>query len=154
MQAFSEDYLDRLEALHADIERAIEGLSQAALDWVPGPDMNSLCILVAHVTGAERYWIGDVVARDSSGRDREAEFHAHGLDTATLRKRLTDTLVYSRAALEKLTLQDLEAQRISPRDGRKFTVAWSLAHALEHTAIHVGHMQIIRQLWDQLHPLA
>ena len=28
-------------------------------------------------------------------------------------------------------------------------VAWALLHALEHTAIHLGHMQIMRQLWEQ-----
>ena len=149
MQAFFAEYLDRLEALHSHIERAIEGLSQAALDWVPGPDMNSLCVLVIHVAGAERYWVGDVVARDPSGRDRDAEFRASGLDAATLRKRLRDALAYSRGVSESLTLQDLETLRISPRDGKEFTVAWALAHALEHTAMHVGHIQIMRQLWER-----
>jgi len=62
-----EDYLERLQALHESIESAIEGLPQAALDWVPGPDMNSFAVLVTHVAGAERYWIGDVAGRDPSG---------------------------------------------------------------------------------------
>ena len=48
-----------------------------------------------------------------------------------------------------LTLDDLEALRQSPRDGRQYTTAWALAHALEHTGIHVGHVQIIRQWWEQ-----
>jgi uncharacterized damage-inducible protein DinB len=143
------DYLERLQALHADIERAIEGLPQAALDWVPGPDVNSLCVLVVHLIGAERYWIGDVVGGDPSDRDRAAEFRVRGLDGAALRKRLDDVLAHSRGVLEQLTLQDLATLRVSPRDGREFTVAWCLAHAMEHTAIHLGHMQIIRQLWDQ-----
>ena len=111
--------------------------------------MNSLCVVVVHATGAERYWIGDVAGRDPSGRDRAAEFRAHGLDAAALKRRLDETLAHSRGVLEGLTSQDLEDLRVSPRDGRKFTVAWSLAHALEHTAIHLGHMQIVRQLWDQ-----
>ena len=66
-----EDYLDCLEALHAAAGRAIEGLTQAALDWSPDPDANSLCVLAVHLAGAERYWIGDVVGRDPSGRDRD-----------------------------------------------------------------------------------
>jgi uncharacterized damage-inducible protein DinB len=149
MQPFFQDYSHRLQELHDDTVRAIEGLPQKALDWVPGPGMNSLCVLVVHVTGAERYWIGDVVGCDPSGRDREAEFRAQGLDAATLKKRLDDCLVHFRGVLEKLTTEDLEMSRVSPRDGRKFTVAWSLAHALAHTAAHVGHMQVTRQLWDQ-----
>jgi len=45
-----------------------------------------------------------------------------------------------KSVVEKLTLQDLETVRVSPRDGQSFT--------LEHTAIHVGHIQIMRQMWD------
>ena len=149
MEAFFEEYLDRLEALHAHMELALEGLPQAALDWVPHADMNSLCVLIVHATGAERYWIGDVVGRDPSDRDREAEFRSSRLDAATLEKRVRETLTHSRGVLEGLTLEDLEAPRISPRHGDEFTVAWALAHALEHTAMHVGHIQIMRQLWDQ-----
>jgi uncharacterized damage-inducible protein DinB len=147
-----EDYIERLGALHTNVERAIQGLPQAALDWVPGPEMNSIGALVAHLTGAERYWIGDVAGHDPSGRDRAAEFRARGLDEAELKRRLDGSLAYARGLLEGLTLQDLDAARVSPRDGREFTVAWCLAHALEHTAIHLGHIQIIRQLWDQQQP--
>jgi uncharacterized damage-inducible protein DinB len=144
-----EEFLDRLDAMCAEIEQAIEGLPPAALDWVPGPDMNSLGVLVVHVVGAARYWIGDVVARDPSGRDRQAEFQTRGVDANTLKKRLVDLQTYARSVCEKLTPGDLEEIRISPRNNWEFTVAWSLLHALEHTAIHVGHIQMLRQLWDQ-----
>ena len=143
-----EDYLDRLQALHIDIQQAIEGVPQEALDWSPMPDMNSLAVLVMHATGAERYWIGDVAGRDPSGRNRDAEFQVRDLDAAALTARLAATLAHSRVVLEGLTPTDLEARRVSPRDGREFSVAWALAHTLEHTAIHLGHMQIIRQWWD------
>jgi class 3 adenylate cyclase len=111
--------------------------------------MNSLCVLAVHLAGAERYWIGDVVGRDPSGRDRDAELRARGLDAAALKARLADVLAHSRGVLEDLALADLETVRVSPRDGREFSVAWALAHALEHTAMHVGHAQLVRQLWDQ-----
>jgi len=145
------DYLKRLEELHGDIEQAIEGLPDTALNWVPGPDMNSIGVLVVHVAGAERYWIGDVVARDSSCRDREAEFRAQGLGATALKERLANTLAYVRGVLEKVSVDQLEAVRVSPRNRRQFTVGWSLAHALAHTAIHVGDIQLTRQLWDQRH---
>lgn len=48
MLSVLEDYLERLQALHADIECTIEGLPPEALDWVPGPDMNSLGVLAVH----------------------------------------------------------------------------------------------------------
>ena len=99
MLSMLDHYLERLQALHADIELTITGLPQATLDWVPRPEMNSLAVLAVHVAGPQRYWIGDVVGGDPSGRE--------------------------------------------------FTGAWCLAHALEHTALHLGQMQITRQLWEQ-----
>ena len=149
MLSILQDYLERLESLHDGIERTIEGLSTEALDWVPGPDMNSLAVLAVHVAGAERYWIGDVAGRDPSDRHRSAEFRARGLDAAALKAYLAESLAHSRGVLEGLALPDLEASRVSPRDGREFTVAWCLAHALEHAALHLGHTQITRQLWEQ-----
>jgi uncharacterized damage-inducible protein DinB len=144
-----EDYLERLQELHADIVRTIEALPVTGLDWVPGQGMNSLAVLAVHVAGAERYWITDVVGQVPSGRDRDAEFRARGMDAQTLETLLDEAFSHSWAALEGLTLEDLEATRVSARDGHKFTVAWCLAHALEHTALHLGHMQITRQFWEQ-----
>ena len=149
-----EDYLERLGALHAQIGTAIEDLPQEALDWVPGAGMNSLSVLVVHTTGSEGYWIGEVAGGQPSGRDRSAEFGAHGLTESNLRRRLTDGLASARSVLENLTLQDLERERVSPRDGRRLTVGWALAHALEHTGLHLGHIQITRQLWDRRESLS
>ena len=149
MHSIYADYLDRLDELHMDAIRSIDGLPLEALDWIPGPNMNSLCVLIVHLTGAEGYWLGDVVGQDPSDRDREGEFLARELDEITLKERLSDSTTYARDLLETLTLDDLDSNRTSPRDGRAFTVAWSIFHALEHTAIHVGHIQMVRQLWEQ-----
>ncbi len=144
-----ENYLDRLQELHDGILQAIGGLPVEALDWVPGPEMNSISVLIVHLAGAERYWIGDVAAGEPSGRVREQEFLVKGLPAANLQERLDGTLAYIRNTLERLSLQDLEAQRVSPWGGGTISVSWALLHALEHTAIHTGQIQITRQLWEQ-----
>ena len=150
MQTFFEEYLNILQTCHADILKALDGLPPAALDWTPGSDTNSISVLVFHLTGAERYQIGDVAAQDPTERDRDAEFKVHEVGTDVLKKRLTDNTEYARTALEKFTIQDLEATRVSARDGREFTVAWALIHALEHSTLHLGQIQLTRQLWEQL----
>jgi len=146
---FSQDFLDRLDEIHTSIEQAIQGISQEALDWSPGEGMNSITVLIIHLTGAERYWIGDVALEDPSSRDRAAEFRAGSIPLDALQARLADSSAYAQSAITKLTLADLEQERVSPRDGRKFTVAWALLHALEHSALHLGHIQITRQLWEE-----
>jgi len=149
MQTFFKEYLNTLQTCHADILKALDGLPPAVLDWTPGPDMNSIGVLVFHLTGAERYWIGDVAAQDPIERDRDAEFRVHDVGADVLKNRLVDNLEYARTALEKFTIQDLETTRVSARDGREFTVAWALLHALEHSTLHLGQIQLTRQLWEQ-----
>lgn len=151
------DYLERLAALHEEIKQAIRDLPVAALDWSPGPDMNSITVLVTHVAGSERYWIGDVAGQAPSGRVRAVEFEARGLDAETLSAHLDAVLEHSLAVLGKLEVDDLGNMRGDEgdtgqrglRDGTTSSVAWALFHALEHTAIHTGQIQMTRQFWEQ-----
>src|SRR5687768_11502392 len=149
MQSFFTSYLDLLQDCHNSILQALEGLPQTALDWIPGQDMNSIAVLLAHITGSERYWIGDIAAQESSNRDRDAEFRVRDVEADVFRKRLSDNLEYARNVLEKMSLQDLEASRVSSNNEREYTVAWALLHALEHATLHLGQIQITRQLWEQ-----
>jgi uncharacterized damage-inducible protein DinB len=149
MQMFFTAFLNNLQEHHDEIRTAIKGLSPSALDWTPGAEINSLSVQVTHLTGAERYWIGDVIAREPTERDREAEFRVQGFSGQVLLQRLSDNEAYFQKVLEPLALQVLEQSRISPRNGKSVTVGWALCHVLKHTSLHLGHMQITRQLWEQ-----
>jgi uncharacterized damage-inducible protein DinB len=140
---------ERLEEIHAVMESCLAGLPPEAVDWSPGPKMNSLAVLAAHVAGAERYWIGDVVGGEPSHRVRETEFETAGVDAAALQARLAQTLRHSHSVLSRLTTGDVGSVRHSPRHARDYTVAHALLHALDHDAEHMGHMQMVRQLWEQ-----
>ena len=50
MQTFFAEYVERLQNCHNDILRAVDGLTSSALDWTPGPDMNSVSVLVFHLS--------------------------------------------------------------------------------------------------------
>jgi uncharacterized damage-inducible protein DinB len=149
MRKLYESILGELRGLHAEVVTAIESLPAEALDWSPGPEMNSLTVLAVHLSGAERYWIGDVVRGDPSFRDRAAEFQVKGLQAEALKNRLQELDMYEEKALGEMRLRDLDETRISPRDGRKVTAGWALLHTLQHAAVHVGHIEILVQLWKQ-----
>lgn len=136
---------DVLKNLHEGCLREISGLTQEELDWHVNREMNSVAVLAAHIAGAERYWMMDVLMRESSGRDRNREFATADLSAQILKKRLDSALDDVRSAFERLDVVHLTETRTSPRDGRKCTVAWAIAHVVEHTALHLGHMQITRQ---------
>ena len=55
MHPFFADCFDRLEELHRDMHQTLDQLPPEALDWNPGPEMNSLAVLASYTAGAERY---------------------------------------------------------------------------------------------------
>jgi uncharacterized damage-inducible protein DinB len=148
MDALFVDYLNRLQAMHQGVKEAIAGLSSEVLDWVPGPDMNSLTVLVTHLAGSERFWVGDMVGQNDSGRIRSEEFETKNLRETDLVQRLDDSLAHSEKVLAQLLITDLDKVYESPINGDLFRVSWSLMHNLEHVALHVGHIQMMRQLWE------
>ncbi len=143
------EFIDRLEALHKNFQQAIANLPPEAFDWVPGVEMNSIGVLVVHTAGAERHWIVTIAGNDPQPRNRPDEFKTEGINGSTLSALLDAVFAHSKATLEKLTVDDLALERTDPRDGKTYTAAWAILHALEHTASHVGHVQVTRQLWDQ-----
>lgn len=145
MEPFFKDFYDRLSDLHHDLEAAVDGLPVEALDWSPGPDVNSQTVLIAHTAGAERYWIGEVAGQDPSGRIRSQEFETSGRTATELQVLLERTLAHSHRILSTLSLDELAEERVAPLQGQSYTVAWALLHGLEHTAVHLGHAQMARQ---------
>ena len=143
--AFFADYLERLENLQRGLKEAVQDLPPEAMDWAPGPEMNSIAVLIAHTAGSLRYWIGDVTMDEPSGRVREKEFQTRGLSGAELLPRLDATLDYARGALPRMRLGNL-AEEIHTEEGETFTRGWALLHALEHGYMHLGHIQLTAQL--------
>ncbi len=148
MDSLFADYLNRLEAMHDGVKEAIAGLPPEALDWVPGPEMNSFNVLVTHLVGSERFWIGDMAGLDDSSRVRSEEFGVTGLTEADLVQRLDETFAHSQQVLSSLLITDLDKVHEISVHNESFRVSWSLMHNLEHVALHVGHIQIMRQMWD------
>ncbi len=140
-------YLDRLDALHTDIIQALDGLPPAALDWSPAPDVNCIAVLVMHIAGSERFWIGEKAGAMPANRDRASEFRARSDSATALRQVLDESLAQAHAVLAALDPADLTRSTGTHHDGKPIDVAWALWHELEHVAMHVGHIQITRSWW-------
>ncbi len=149
MLPFYEALAERFQDLHTQVKKDLDSLPSEALDWVSGPDMNSASVIITHLTGAERFLIGDLIMQDPSNRNRDAEFQVKMVPKQKLLQRLDDSEMYLKSAFEKLTLQDLDTERLHPRRGEQVKVSWALLHALDHVALHLGHLQMTAQLWHQ-----
>jgi len=144
--------LSRLEEMHQDYFDYMDGLSSEELDWSPGPEMNSLCVLAVHVTAAERFWIG-LAIDDISERDRPAEFLASGYELEALKARFRANSAFFREAFERqdgsrLT-ETLDISHYMARPPQLVTRGYALIRGLDHTAEHMGHAGMTRQLLDR-----
>lgn len=95
-----------------------------------------------------------VAAGDREGnRNRLAEFRSTG-SLADLRVRYDRWLADAAQVLDTIddaTLASVYERAANPERGMgaaRRTRAECIAHALEHTAVHLGHLQLQRQLYD------
>jgi hypothetical protein len=146
MDIFYSDFLNCLESLHSKIKWLIASLPHQALDWSFQPGVGSLCMLVSHIAGAERYWIGEVLGQVQPVRLPGSVYRVTGLDSTELCQRLDNSLSFCRKMLEEYEPGNLDDKRISPRDGQVVSVRWALLHVMEHTANHQKDIIFIRSL--------
>ncbi len=143
---FFADYLERLEGLQRGLHNDVQNLPMEAMDWSPGPNMNSVAVLLAHIVGVLREGV-DIALGDPSDRVREQEFQTRGVPRDEMLRRLDAVIDYARENLPRLGLADLSKER-QDEDG-PVTCGWALLHALEHASLHFGHLQITSQMWRQ-----
>ena len=143
-------YLQMIEDLRGQVRDLIADLPAEALNWRPLEGSqehatNSLAVLAAHVAGAERFWIGEGVGRLPPSRDREAEFATQAAHAAELVDLLQQIGTETQQVFSSLSEPDLDGTRRIR--GRTVPVRWCILHVIDHTALHLGHMQLTYQLW-------
>jgi len=133
--------LDRLLETIADLD-------DKAINWKPpAPGANSLLVLVTHAIGsAEEHVVGKAAGK-TVVRNRDAEFASQGgsghlsARAAEVRRRIDDAL----AGLEGRLDEEREPPfRTWP--GSRTTLRDRLINSIAHTAEHVGHAQLTRDL--------
>lgn len=146
-----------LEKLVADIFEQLEGIPEHDLNaWLPRDgmrDVNTFFALATHTVGAGEFWILEAASGRPVERNRIAEFGSTG-SLEQLRVRFDRWLAETEeifATIDDDTLASVFYRPASPERGMseaRRTRAECIAHALEHTAVHLGHLQLQRQLWD------
>jgi uncharacterized damage-inducible protein DinB len=145
-----ESYLNRIHDLRGQVGALVAGLPAEALNWRPLEGIeehatNSLAVLATHVAGAEHFWISEVVGRRPPTRDRDAEFVTTATDAHDLIQRLESVGTGTQAVFSSMAGTDLEGTREAR--GRIIPVRWCILHVIDHTSLHLGHMQLTYQLW-------
>ncbi len=154
-------YNDALIELFTDLSNQIletmEGMPEEDLNGWKTPeahgDINTMYGLATHTVGAGEFWTLQAVGGIDLDRRRSEEFIAEGSLDA-IRSRYDRWLQQLSELLARVTDDELrsiyrrDANPAQGMDADERSRAECLLHALEHTALHLGHMQVQRQLWD------
>jgi hypothetical protein len=158
MHAIGEAAIHYLRKLTAESFDQIDGVPvEDVNNWRPAlglEDINTFFALLTHSISSGEYWLLAVAAERPSHRDRPSEFIATG-DIAALRDRADAWLAKSEALLDGFTADDyarvVSYIRVISGEQATDTIANCVVHAVDHTANHLGHLQLQRQIWNAEH---
>ena len=112
---------------------------------------NSAFVIGAHVLGNARAWVLGIACGQSIVRDRPAEFASRG-SFEDFDKAASKVCHEIAQALQKLDPSDLD-RRFKPSqelwgagEVKEVSRRMALADVLEHAALHLGHVQMTRDL--------
>ncbi|MBA2469448.1 MAG: DinB family protein [Chloroflexia bacterium] len=159
MTPFGRAYEYQLRNVVNDLLTTLGGIPDDQFNtWKPaaaregGHEMNTFAALSIHAVSAGEFMTLHAVGGQPSQRDREAEFEATG-SPAEIVARYERWLDGVHALMEDFSDADLDRASFSDRyTERNWRAAEILLHALDHTALHAGHLQLQRQLWEAERP--
>ncbi len=153
MDAEIELYLTELQRLLARLGRCLDGLGEAELNWrPPAVDTNSVYVIATHILGNAEAWVLGTICGQAVHRDRDAEFRVSSPDPESLISRASRLSEDFATALRNVPPTALDEKRqpappllgIGPAD--ELTVREALMRVLVHGLMHVGQMEITRDL--------
>lgn len=128
----------------------------ATADAVPtmavrdGPKLNSTSVIVRHLSGANRFWVGELVGGIPSGRDRSLEFAGAGLSRDELLEEVARAREVVNTTLARLRDEELTGvAHPLLKAGRPVSRLYCILHALTHHAHHNGQLVLLRRLWSE-----
>jgi hypothetical protein len=135
-----------------EILAVLNGLSEEQLNRRPDvPGANSGFVIATHVFGNARAWILGIACGQPLRRDRPGEFASHGTyeELGKAARALSSEIDSALVGLDPTTLGD----RLSPSqelwgegEAHEITRREALAHVLEHASMHLGQIQLTRDL--------
>jgi uncharacterized damage-inducible protein DinB len=141
-------YAKILDGIHKDAAAIVTPLGEDTVNRrVPGLQ-NTVGILMRHMAGSERYWVGEIVGGIAAHRNRDAEFAGDRVDKAAALTEMDRAAATSRQVLSGLRAADLltEVEIRRGQETQRETRGQSLLHATQHLAYHLGQLRIVAKL--------
>jgi hypothetical protein len=150
---------------YADPVKEIDGLTEKHILWVPNP--KSLCILwhVGHIAHRERIHIG-VFLQGLKGEIIPEQFEIFGKEWCSVDEMrhsiggsIDDVLTWSEGIRDKShdyidSLSPKDFHKIPSTSHKNLTVGHWLFITACHTALHIGRIQMLRAMIEDIHERA
>ncbi|MGH9830679.1 MAG: DUF1572 family protein, partial [Blastocatellia bacterium] len=142
MKNFLDEYL-RYKVIG---QKAIDQVSDDALNQVIGPDNNSIAMIVRHISGNLLSRFTDFLTSDGEKpwRDRDSEFADATYDREAVNKMWTDGWLIVEEQVAKLNVDDLD-RKVTIR-GTPLSVHEALCRSVGHVAYHVGQIVLLARI--------
>lgn len=115
------------------------------------PESNTAFVLATHLIGSAEYWVLQLAGGRDVQRNRLSEFRATGTGAALV-ARYERCLTAMQELLPTLPDERMDSPvHVNPHyhpslDESPMTLRDALLHAVEHCALHQGHLELTRQL--------
>ena len=146
-----------LEFCRETILHSVSGITKEDGVKRLGPTATSVLGVLRHVTEDEHWWFQDRFAGipytdfRSSDEEPDGEFRIREEDTVeSLIEGFKKACENSRQLVKDRSLDDLAAHA-RPRDNKQPSLRWVYLHMIDELARHSGHLQIYRELIDNVH---
>jgi len=147
-----ETYSHYIRKQIAGIQDCLRDMTEEQINRAPDvADANSAFVIATHVLGNARAWVLGIACGRSVVRDRPAEFASRG-SSADFDRAATALCAEIEEALTGLDPSILD-RRFKPAqelwgagEPYEVTARMALADVLEHASIHLGHIQMTRDL--------
>ncbi|MBI2817826.1 MAG: DUF1572 family protein [Acidobacteria bacterium] len=141
-----QDFIEETRRYYTIAEKALDQVSDEALNRVLAPNGNSVAMLVRHVSGNLISRFTDFLTTDGEKpwRDRDLEFQTREYSRQETRELWEKGWQTLENALASLTQDDLE-KTVTIR-GSALTVRAALLRSLAHIAYHAGQIVLLARI--------
>ncbi|MEO7020699.1 MAG: DinB family protein [Ktedonobacteraceae bacterium] len=141
---------DLLERIARDAMAQLENITPDDLNHTLAlPESNTLFALATHLVSSGEYWTLVRVGKREIARDRSADFYAAGCvdDLLARYKRWIQSVheLLDTFPDERLNEPIEPMVSHSAIKSSTYNIREALLHAVEHSALHLGHIQLTRQ---------
>ena len=147
-----EVYADLLARLLEECASTLEVIPADQLDQAPVHGATPAAALAAHVLGATRAYVLGFGCGQEVERDRSAEFAATSTAGADLAAELRSLIEEIASALGSLDGARLDEVITPPQHlfgeapAHELSRRWAIVSAIRHCGIHLGHLQLTRDV--------